>query len=80
MSEIKIAVLAGPPDSGAREERTVTTGTKAWELFTDDTDVVAARVGYSSASAFGAAFRRTTGLTPGRFRELGVSEALHRAS
>ncbi|TCW19347.1 helix-turn-helix transcriptional regulator [Dietzia cinnamea] len=43
-------------------------------------DVVAARVGYSSASAFGAAFRRTTGLTPGRFRELGVSEALHRAS
>ncbi|MDX2355946.1 AraC family transcriptional regulator [Dietzia sp. PP-33] len=27
-------------------------------------DEVAARVGYSSASAFGAAFRRTTGLTP----------------
>ncbi len=45
MSEIKIAVLAGPRDSGAREERTVTTGTKAWELFADDADVVAARVG-----------------------------------
>jgi len=43
-------------------------------------DEVAARVGYSSASAFGAAFRRTTGLTPGRFREPGVSEALHPAS
>ncbi|QBR91399.1 threonine--tRNA ligase [Nocardioides euryhalodurans] len=42
MSEIKIAVLAA---DDAREERTVTTGTKVWELFTDDTDVVAARVG-----------------------------------
>ncbi|WP_231750292.1 MULTISPECIES: AraC family transcriptional regulator [unclassified Dietzia] len=31
-------------------------------------DEVAVRVGYSSASAFGAAFRRTTGLTPGQFR------------
>ncbi|MGI8524187.1 MAG: threonine--tRNA ligase [Nocardioides sp.] len=29
----------------AREERTVTTGTKAWELFSDDTAVIAARVG-----------------------------------
>ena len=45
MPEIKIAVLAGPPDAGAREERTVTTGTKAWELFSDAPDVVAARVG-----------------------------------
>ena len=42
VSEIKIAVLAA---DDAREERTVTTGTKAWELFTEDTDVVAARVG-----------------------------------
>ena len=42
MPEIKIAVLAA---DDAREERTVTTGTKAWELFTEDTDVVAARVG-----------------------------------
>ena len=41
MPEIKIAVLA----ADAREERTVTTGTKAWELFTDRPDVVAARVG-----------------------------------
>ena len=41
MPEIKIAVLAA---DDAREERTVTTGTKAWELFTDDADVVAARV------------------------------------
>ncbi len=40
MPEIKIAVLA----ADAREERTVTTGTKAWELFADDTEVVAARV------------------------------------
>ena len=45
MSEIKIAVLAGRTDPGAREERTVTTGTRAWELFADDPDVVAVRVG-----------------------------------
>jgi threonyl-tRNA synthetase len=30
--------------AGAREERAVTTGTKAWELFADDPDVIAARV------------------------------------
>ncbi|MEU6134332.1 threonine--tRNA ligase [Nocardioides sp. NPDC047086] len=41
MSEIKIAVLT--PDG--REERAVTTGTKAWELFADIPDVIAARVG-----------------------------------
>jgi threonyl-tRNA synthetase len=29
----------------AREDRTVTTGTKAWELFTETPDVIAARVG-----------------------------------
>ncbi|GAA1475691.1 threonine--tRNA ligase [Nocardioides aestuarii] len=40
MSEIKIALLA----ADAREERTVTTGTKAWELFTEQPDTVAARV------------------------------------
>jgi threonyl-tRNA synthetase len=39
--DIQIAVT----HAGAREERTVTTGTKAWELFADDTAVVAARVG-----------------------------------
>ncbi|RFU86117.1 AraC family transcriptional regulator [Streptomyces triticagri] len=33
-----------------------------------EVDVVAEAVGYRSASAFGAAFRRTTGTTPGRFR------------
>ncbi|MFB4306826.1 helix-turn-helix domain-containing protein [Actinomadura sp. GTD37] len=36
---------------------------RGWEI-----DVVAEEVGYRSASAFGAAFRRTTGLTPGAFR------------
>ncbi|RNL85886.1 AraC family transcriptional regulator [Halostreptopolyspora alba] len=34
----------------------------------DEVDEVAARVGYNSASAFGAAFRRVTGESPGRFR------------
>lgn len=33
-----------------------------------DLDEVAERMGYRSASAFGAAFRRTTGATPGMFR------------
>lgn len=33
-----------------------------------DLDEVAERVGYSSTSAFGAAFRRVTGATPGTFR------------
>ncbi|NJP64879.1 AraC family transcriptional regulator [Streptomyces spiramenti] len=37
--------------------------TAGWEV-----EKVAAEVGYRSASAFGFAFRRTTGLTPGRFR------------
>ncbi|MCR1783104.1 threonine--tRNA ligase [Nocardioides carbamazepini] len=41
MSDIKVAVLI--PD--ARRESTVTEGTKAWELFRDDADVIAARVG-----------------------------------
>ena len=41
MSDLKI-VLA---HAGAREERTVTTGTKAWELYADDSSVIAARVG-----------------------------------
>jgi threonyl-tRNA synthetase len=34
-------------NADAREDRTVTTGTKAWELFTDTPDVIAARVGGS---------------------------------
>lgn len=41
MSEIKVV----RHHAGQREERTVTTGTKAWELFADDTAVIAARVG-----------------------------------
>jgi threonyl-tRNA synthetase len=40
MSEIKVAVLS----AAAREDTTVTTGTKAWELFKDEPDIVAARV------------------------------------
>jgi threonyl-tRNA synthetase len=31
--------------AGSREERTVPTGTKVWELFADESDVVAARLG-----------------------------------
>lgn len=41
MSDIKV-VLA---HADAREDRTVTTGTKAWELFADDPSIIAARVG-----------------------------------
>jgi threonyl-tRNA synthetase len=40
MSEIKVAVLS----ADARQDSTVTTGTKAWELFKDEPDVIAARV------------------------------------
>jgi len=36
----------------------------------DEIDDVAARVGFGSASAFGTAFRRVTGVSPGRFRAL----------
>ncbi|GEP38465.1 threonine--tRNA ligase [Nocardioides psychrotolerans] len=41
MSEIKVVRV----HAGEREERTTTTGTKAWELFAEDTEVIAARVG-----------------------------------
>jgi len=40
VSDIKIALVT----AGAREEKAVTTGTKAWELFAEEPDVVAARV------------------------------------
>ena len=40
MSELRVTVVS-PAD---RAERTVTTGTKAWELFRDDPSVIAARV------------------------------------
>ncbi len=41
MSEIKVVRV----HADVRQDQTVTTGTKAWELFADDTDVIAARVG-----------------------------------
>ncbi len=41
MSEIKVVRI----HAGERQERTTTTGTKAWELFADDGDVIAARIG-----------------------------------
>ena len=41
MSDIKVVLV----HADAREERTVTTGTKAWELYADDAAVIAARVG-----------------------------------
>ncbi len=40
MPDIKVALV----HAGVREERTVTTGSKAWELFQDDPSIVAARV------------------------------------
>jgi threonyl-tRNA synthetase len=40
VSELKIVVLT----AGERQERAVTTGTKAWELFREDATVIAARV------------------------------------
>ena len=40
MSDIKVVLV----HADAREERTVTTGTKAWELYADDPAVIAARV------------------------------------
>lgn len=41
MSELKIVIA----HADAREDRTVTTGTKAWELFAEDQAIIAARVG-----------------------------------
>jgi len=41
VSDIKVVVVS----ADARQDSTVTTGTKAWELFRDDADVIAARVG-----------------------------------
>jgi len=40
-SEITVTVV----DAAQRDERTVTTGTKAWELFAENPAVIAARVG-----------------------------------
>ncbi len=41
MSEIKVVRV----HADVRQDQTVTTGTKAWELFADEPDVIAARVG-----------------------------------
>ncbi|GGO93834.1 threonine--tRNA ligase [Nocardioides phosphati] len=41
MSDIKIAIVT----ANGTEERTVETGTRAWQLFVDNADVIAARVG-----------------------------------
>ncbi|XVQ14218.1 helix-turn-helix transcriptional regulator [Spirillospora sp. CA-255316] len=49
--------------AAVRAQHAVELLSRGWEV-----DVVAGRVGYRSASAFGVAFRRTTGLTPGAFR------------
>jgi len=49
--------------AAVRAQHAVELLTRGWEV-----DAVAEKVGYRSASAFGAAFRRTTGLTPGVFR------------
>ncbi|MEU0990150.1 AraC family transcriptional regulator [Streptomyces sp. NPDC005953] len=49
--------------ASVRAQHAVALLTRGWEV-----EAVAEEVGYRSASAFGAAFRRTTGLTPGTFR------------
>ena len=47
MSDLKVTVLAA---ADQRDERTVTTGTRAWELFAEDPNVIAARVSTGSAN------------------------------
>jgi AraC-like DNA-binding protein len=49
--------------AGVRAQHAVELLIRGWEV-----EAVAEEVGYRSASAFGAAFRRTTGRTPGAFR------------
>ncbi|MFF2944974.1 AraC family transcriptional regulator [Streptomyces niveus] len=49
--------------AAVRAQHAVALLTRGW-----DVEAVAEQVGYRSASAFGVAFRRTTGLTPGTFR------------
>jgi threonyl-tRNA synthetase len=45
VSEIKVTVVDAGEDAPSVTERAVTTGTKAWELFTENPGVIAARVG-----------------------------------
>ncbi|CAO0827396.1 AraC family transcriptional regulator OS=Streptomyces microflavus OX=1919 GN=Smic_02060 PE=4 SV=1 [Streptomyces microflavus] len=49
--------------AAVRAQHAIDLLTRGW-----DVESVAEQVGYRSASAFGVAFRRTTGLTPGAFR------------
>ncbi|GAA2165700.1 helix-turn-helix transcriptional regulator [Actinomadura napierensis] len=49
--------------AAVRAQHAVALLSRGWRI-----DAVAEEVGYRSASAFGVAFRRTTGLTPGAFR------------
>lgn len=49
--------------ASVRAQHAVALLARGWEV-----EAVAEEVGYQSASAFGAAFRRTTGLTPSAFR------------
>ncbi|MCU1540872.1 MAG: threonine--tRNA ligase [Arthrobacter sp.] len=44
MSDVPVTVITAADPNGSAE-RTVTPGTRAWELFTDEPDVIAARVG-----------------------------------
>ena len=45
MSDIQVVLV----HADAREDQAVTTGTKAWELFADEPDVIAARVDGAAA-------------------------------
>jgi threonyl-tRNA synthetase len=45
VSEIKVAVVTAGEDAPSMTERAVTPGTKAWELFAEQPQVIAARVG-----------------------------------
>ncbi|RJS47408.1 threonine--tRNA ligase [Nocardioides cavernaquae] len=47
MSEVKVSIVT----ASGTEERTVETGTKAWQLFADAPDVIAARIGHRAGSA-----------------------------
>ena len=59
MSDIQVVRI----HADQRAETTVTTGTKAWELFREDADVVAARVGGRSSRTW-----RTSSVTVTRSR------------
>jgi AraC-like DNA-binding protein len=62
------ALVGTPPISYLIEWR-LTRGARALRESTEPLTVIANRVGYSSAYAFGNAFRRRFGVSPGRFRQ-----------